>query len=138
MFGAIFPWVYPGIISAWVMFVAIGCGACAHAADILWVREAARQARQLRQGYTGRISDAESSRQSDRQRIQALIKESGSEWAVDRAVAVLIHMGMSSPHLRQASRLVGELGNAKDYRLGYVVLSCLILIVEPFVRVELR
>ncbi|CAE7332361.1 unnamed protein product [Symbiodinium necroappetens] len=77
--------------------------------------EAAKQARQLRQGFTGKIRDATTTNPLDGLRIRSLIEQSGSEKAVDEAVRVLLRMNLSTPELRKATSHAGALGNASNW-----------------------
>ncbi|CAE7642018.1 unnamed protein product, partial [Symbiodinium pilosum] len=69
--------------------------------------EAAKQARQLREGFTGNPADG--------MRIRNTIEQSGAERAVDATVAVLLRMNLSTPELRLATAHAGSLGNASNW-----------------------
>merc|ERR1711924_288031 len=83
--------------------------------DRLWGAEAATQAQQLQNGFTGRFEDAQCSCPADGERIRRELADSGSEKALEQAVSVLIRMGMSTRHLRQAEERAGALGNASAW-----------------------
>ena len=61
-----------------------------------------REAEQLRNRYTGKLQDAESSKPEDKESIQAEISASGVAKDVDDAIQVLLHAGMSTPMLQLA------------------------------------
>ncbi|CAE7455888.1 unnamed protein product [Symbiodinium natans] len=77
--------------------------------------EAVKQAKQLRDGFTGRIRDAKTSNLADGKRIREIIAENRAEADVDKAVAVLLRMNLSTSELRRATARVGALGNATSW-----------------------
>ncbi|OLQ09808.1 hypothetical protein AK812_SmicGene6582 [Symbiodinium microadriaticum] len=80
--------------------------------------EAAKQAKQLREGFTGHMRDATTSNPADGERIRNTIDQSGAEAAVNEAVAVLLRMSLSTPELRLATSFSGSLGNVSNWSRG--------------------
>eukprot|EP00928_Gymnodinium_smaydae_P092064 TRINITY_DN75846_c0_g1_i1.p1 TRINITY_DN75846_c0_g1~~TRINITY_DN75846_c0_g1_i1.p1 ORF type:complete len:570 (-),score=43.14 TRINITY_DN75846_c0_g1_i1:79-1788(-) len=111
------------------MVVLVACEA-----DRIIERELKLEASELIFGYTGRVRNAEASSSKDRETILGEIDESGLEGDVDHAISVLISTGMSTPSLRDASKLTNVDG-AGQWSLGAVLMALVMWIVHPFLHV---
>lgn len=105
----------------------LGCGLSASAAaaefDRLHRLQGLEQAKQLRNGYSGSLKDAQASVEADRHAIMGELSTSGLEKDVDEAIQVLLESGMSTPTLRKASSRVGRLQEAGRFSVSMVVLA---------------
>eukprot|EP00928_Gymnodinium_smaydae_P033130 TRINITY_DN23819_c0_g1_i1.p1 TRINITY_DN23819_c0_g1~~TRINITY_DN23819_c0_g1_i1.p1 ORF type:complete len:649 (+),score=58.23 TRINITY_DN23819_c0_g1_i1:72-2018(+) len=94
----------------------IGCALCIAAilseVDVLFGIAYNREAEQLRNSYTGKLQDAQSSKPEDKESIQAEISASGLADAVDDAIQILLDAGMSTPTLQLAVSRAGSLHRA--------------------------
>merc|ERR1712232_397674 len=73
----------------WRTFIFVCCSSTLEL-DRLWRGASAREASQLRSGYTGHLRNAQCSRPEDGERIRRELVESGTEEALDRAMTVLM------------------------------------------------
>ncbi|CAE7224708.1 unnamed protein product [Symbiodinium natans] len=113
------------------MFMAPIC-AWALECDRLMGLEAAKQARHLRAGFTGKIRDAKTSNPVDGEQILNSIERSGLEAAVDEAVAVLLRMYLSTPTLRHATAVAGTLGNGLNWSRSIFAYSMWLWLLQAF------
>jgi len=92
------------------------------------------EAEKLTRGYTGSLRDAKCSDPSDGQRIRDELSSSGEEAYVDEAVGVLISAGMSTPCLREAAALVGELNQAGRWNSIHIYAASFFTFVYPLIN----
>merc|ERR1740121_799555 len=97
--------------------------AAAMEVDRLWAKQGRREAQQLREGYTGKLSDAQASVMRDKECILAEIAGSGVQAEVEHAVQVLISAGMSTPELRAAARSGANVQGAGKWKVGMIVIT---------------
>mmetsp|Transcript_57178 Transcript_57178/g.145177 ORF Transcript_57178/g.145177 Transcript_57178/m.145177 type:complete len:610 (+) Transcript_57178:38-1867(+) len=90
-------------------------------ADRIWWIRTQQESSQLLMGYTGRLRDAKSSKEEDKERIFREVVASGMENDVDSAIQVLLDSGVSTPMLRTAVAHAGRLKQAGYWNLSLVV-----------------
>jgi len=117
----------PAPAAAW-MFLLTGGFFAAREADRWWDRVTRIEAGQLRRGYTGRLEDARSSVQADRQRILAEIQDTHQGAKVEEAISVLIRAGMSTPALRRAAAKGIDVSGAGRWSLAMVHGVCIVFV----------
>ncbi|CAJ1384829.1 unnamed protein product [Effrenium voratum] len=100
-------------------------------ADRLEGKEGAQQAANLRNNFTGHLADAECSDDADKRRICAELTNSGQEEAVEEAVAVLMHMNISTPELRSTMLRTGTLGDATSLSGSFMILGMSLFFLQP-------
>lgn len=105
--------------------------AAAMEVDRLWAKQGRREAQQLREGYTGKLSDAQASVMRDKECILAEIAGSGVQAEVEHAVQVLISAGMSTPELRAAARSGANVQGAGKWKVGMIVITVFMFMVHP-------
>ena len=89
-----------------VYFVALTIAiVCGSEADRMHLAEAIEESANLREGFSGRVSNAQSSVEQDRVSILSEIRSSGEESSVDISIEVLLRSGMSTESLRQAAAM---------------------------------
>jgi len=99
--------------------------------DRLWQLQASRELCQLKSGFTGRLQDARSSAETDREHILFEIRSRHQESAVEHAINVLISAGMSTPTLRFAASCGVDIGGAGWWSLAQVVIVVSAFIAHP-------
>mmetsp|Transcript_73508 Transcript_73508/g.239181 ORF Transcript_73508/g.239181 Transcript_73508/m.239181 type:complete len:111 (-) Transcript_73508:194-526(-) len=87
-------------------------------ADRLWGLQSMEEAAQLRRHFTGELRDAQSSVDSDKEKILGELEASGQEEHVNRAIDVLLASGVSTPTLQAAAERIGVLEQAGYWNLG--------------------
>mmetsp|Transcript_55254 Transcript_55254/g.140420 ORF Transcript_55254/g.140420 Transcript_55254/m.140420 type:complete len:624 (+) Transcript_55254:51-1922(+) len=103
--------------------VCLCIGAATLEVDRLWCIRAQQEASQLLTGYTGRLRDAKSSKDEDKETILRELVTSGKENEVDSAIQVLLDSGVSTPSLRTAVAHAGKLKAAGYWSLSMVLVS---------------
>jgi len=116
--------LYGNFTSVYVGLALRSLGLCVAAAlaeaDRLWGLQSMEEATQLRWHFTGELRDAQSSVDSDKEKILRELEASGQEQHVNRAIDVLLASGVSTPTLQAAAERAGVLEQAGYWNLGIV------------------
>jgi len=111
------------IVLSGIAFTMSVASICATTVDRVHAIRADDEARQLRQGYKGRLRDAKASKLEDKDAILGELAESGLEASVNEAIQVLLDSGVSTPTMRAATKRAGKLVKAGQWRLSVVTIT---------------
>ena len=116
------------------LMLLILCFLCTGAfeADRLDGHQATKQAVYLRRSFTGCLANAQCSKAEDKERIRAELAESGVEAEVEKAVAVLMHMNLSTPELRKTMLQTGTLSDATTFSAGFMIFGLCFFLIHPY------
>jgi len=114
-----------------VFYALTACFFAAREADRLWTLQTAVEASQLQRGFSGRLEDAQSSVDSDRQNILGEIRARQQEAAVEHAITVLIAAGMSTPDLRAAASHGVDISGAGWWCWAQIVVVGIVFVAHP-------
>lgn len=117
------------------LFGAAICGAVlVGTVEQLQRRQDAREKRQLRYGYSGKVREAECSAPEDKIHILEALR--GRESDVETAIRVLLDNGMSTPSLRAAATRAGKITHAGHVNWSMLLFSWSVLLAPPMVHLS--
>lgn len=120
--------IHPTYASNVFLQVVLCIAAAVGEADRLYLIESLHESSQLRHGYTGKLQDAVSSHQEDRDAIMRELEANEEIELANQAVEVLLCSGMSTSQLQTATARAGRLQQAGHWNLSLVISTLLIRI----------